>query len=303
MVINVLSLCDGMACLMESLYQMKIPVNKYYASEIYEPAKKISLKNHPNIIQVGDLRDIDTEFLKSLPKIHMLGFGFPCKGLSITNLKNYKQGLNEKQSNLFYNCYEILEWLRKNNNPNIKFLCENVESMNHSDKNIITESLGVSPIMIDAALVSAQNRKRYYWTNIEGIEQPKDKGVLLKDIVEYYNIPNKYWYKQEFDYHGDDKKVIATLHINGHDIIKRVYNINGKCATLTGVTGGNQQKKIYQNGKCRKLIPIEYERLQCIPYNYTEGVADGHRYNMLGNGWNIEVIKHILSYWNYKEEV
>ena len=233
----------------------------------------------------------------------MLGFGFPCKGLSITNLNNYEQGLNEKQSNLYYNCLFIYKWLKENNNPDIEFICENVESMKESDKKIITESFGIKPIMINSNLLTAQDRKRYYWTNIEVIEKPKDLGIVLKDIIEpSENVPSKYWYNKNFIFNGEDKKIIATLCINGHDILKRVYNINSKCGTLTACRGGNTQKKIFQNNNCRKLMPIEYERLQGVKDGYTSCVADTHRYNMLGDGWTIPVIKHILSYSKLNQE-
>ena len=148
-------------------------------------------------------------------------------------------------------------------------------------------------IEINSNLVSAQDRIRFYWTNIQDIPNIQDKNILLKDVIEE-KVEEKYYYKQSFDYLGEDKKIEATLHINGHDILKRVYNKNFKVGTLTCCRGGNLQKKVFQNGTCRKLIPLEYERLQTVPENYTNMVCDGHRYNMLGNGWTIDVIKHIF---------
>ena len=124
---------------------------------------------------------------------------------------------------------------------------------------------------------------------------PTSKNYILNDIMEE-DVDEKYYYKQSFDFHGEDKKVIATLHVNGHDILKRVYNPNGKCATLTACRGGYKQKKVLQYGRCRKLTPLEYERLQTVPDGYTEGIADSHRYNMLGDGWTVDVIAHILKH-------
>lgn len=121
--------------------------------------------------------------------------------------------------------------------------------------------------------------------------------MVLKDITLSESvISKKYWYDNTFEFHGYDKKVCATLNINGHDILKRVNNPNFKSATLTKVSGGHHQKKVFQNNKCRKLTPIEYERLQGFPDNYTGGVSDTARYCMLGDGWTIPVISHIFSY-------
>ena len=145
--------------------------------------------------------------------------------------------------------------------------------------------------------VCAADRKRLYWTNIQGVEQPSDKGIMLKDIVvSSDDVPDKYWYDKPFVYNGDDCKVQCTLEMNGHRHMKEVYNLNGKCNTLTTCAGGNLQKKVYQDGRCRKLMPLEYERLQTLPDGYTEGVADSHRYNSIGNGWTVDVIAHILSF-------
>ena len=298
---NVLSLFDGMAVFRQAFKELGIEVGKYYASEIYQPAIQIANKNHNDIIQLGDIKEIKEDTLLSLSKIDIIGFGFPCKNLSraVINNPKHNQGLEGEHSKLFYEAIRILNWIRKNNNPDVLFLCENVESMSDEDRNIITEYLNVEPVMIDSALVSAQDRKRYYWTNINNgnISQPEDKGLVLKDIIEpYENVPKKYWYDKPFDFHGYDKKVCATVHVSGHDILKRVNNPDFKSATLTACRGGNTQKKVFQNGKPRKLMPVEYERLQTLPDGYTEGVADTHRYNMLGDGWTLKVIVHILKH-------
>lgn len=287
----------------ESLKEIGIKINKYYSSEIYEPAIRVANKNHKDIVQLGDITQIKEKQLTNLPRIDIIGFGFPCRNLSRTVINNYghNQGLKGKHSSLFYEAVRILKWIKKYNNQNILFLCENVESMKKEDRQIITEFLEIEPVMIDAALVSAQDRKRYYWTNINNgdISQPKDIGVKLKDIlVSHDNVPQKYWYDKSFEFHGYDKKVCATVNVSGHDILKRVNNPNFKSATLTSCRGGNTQKKVFQNGRPRKLMPIEYERLQCLPDGYTEGESDSARYNMLGDGWNKKVIVHILQHIN-----
>ena len=298
---NILSLFGGMEVFRESLKEINIEVGYYYSSEIYEPAIRVANRNHKDIIQLGDITLINEQMLKEMPKIHIIGFGFPCRNLSRTVINNpeHNQGLEGKHSSLFYEAIRILRRIRKYNNPNVLFLCENVESMPNEDRDIITEFLGVEPVMIDAALVSAQDRKRYYWTNINNgeISQPQDLGLVLNDIIEpFENVPKKYWYDKPFDFHGEDKKVCATVHVSGHDILKRVNNPKFKSATLTSCRGGNTQKKVFQNGKPRKLMPIEYERLQCLPDNYTAGESDSARYNMLGDGWNKSVIVHILKH-------
>ena len=214
--VNVLSLFDGMAVFRQALKELDIQIGKYYASEIYQPAIQIANKNHNDILQMGDIELINDWVLRQLPKIHIIGFGFPCKNLSRTVINNpeHNQGLEGKHSKLFYEAIRILSWIRKNNNPNVLFLCENVESMSDEDRDIITEYLNVEPTMIDSALVSAADRKRYYWTNINNgnISQPKDLGLVLKDIIEpHENIHKKYWYDRTFDFHGYDKKVCATV--------------------------------------------------------------------------------------------
>lgn len=249
-------------------------------------------KNYPDTIQLGDVTGIQEEQLKQLPKIDILMGGSPCKQLSITNINNYQQGLKGKDSKLFFGYVRILNYIRPR-----YFLFENVNSMNETTKNYMTNILKVKPILINSNLVSAQDRERLYWTNILGIKQPKDKGILLKDIMEA-EVDEKYYYKQPFDFHGWNKKNCATLHVSGHDIIKRVYNPYMKCATLTAVNGGYQEKKVLHKNRVRKLTPVEYERLQTLPDDYTKGISNTARYTAIGNGWTVDVIAHILKYVN-----
>jgi len=221
--------------------------------------------------------------------IDLLLGGSPCQGFSktVTNNLNFEH----EGSRLFFEYAKALKKLKPK-----YFLLENVP-MKKWCQDTISEYVGVEPITINSNLVSAQDRERLYWTNIKGIEQPKDKNIFLADILQpAEEVDAKYWYNVPFDYHGDDAKVCATLHINGHDILKRVNNPAFKSATLTACRGGNLQKKVFQNGRCRKLTPIEYERLQTLPDGYTEGISDSQRYNVLGNGWTVDVIAHILSF-------
>lgn len=177
------------------------------------------------------------------------------------------------------------------------FLYENVASMSKEIKSEITTLLQVEPININGALTSAAERDRLFWSNITGVGQPADRGLVLGDILES-NVDEKYFYNCGYTFHGHDKAVIATLHINGNDILKRVNNPSFKCHTLTTCGGGNTQKKVLDNKRARKLTPVEYERCMNLPDGYTAAVATTHRYTGCGNGWDTEVIMHILRHAN-----
>lgn len=295
--LNVVSLFDGISCGQVALERARIKVDKYYASEIEESAIKVTQFNYPNTIQLGDITKITDEQLDAIMPIDIVIGGSPCQDLS-----NYKYdrgdvtGLNGEKSGLFYEYIRILKYI----NPRY-FLLENVASMDDAWKDLISEILGVQPIMINSALVSAQERKRYYWTNIPGITQPNDKGIVIKDIIQNASdVPDKYWYNREFVYNGDDNKVQCTLQgIGLMRNMREVYNQNGKCNTLLcDGDGGNRQKKVYQDGRCRKFTPLEYERMQTLPDNYTACICDSKRYTGVGNGWTADVMAHIFKQLN-----
>lgn len=152
--------------------------------------------------------------------------------------------------------------------------------------------------MINSALVCGAERKRLYWTNIPNVTLPEDKGIVLRNIVlSPDKVADKYWYKDKYPItvHDGDVKVKATIYLKGHRNTKEVYGLNHKCNTLLcDGDGGNRVKKIYQNNQVRKLTPLEYERLQTLPDNYTNCVSDSRRYSAIGNGWTVNVISHIL---------
>ena len=299
---TVLSLFDGMSCGQIALDELNIDVKNYYASEINKYAIKVTQHNYPNTKQIGDIKKLTKEKLDKLPKIDLIIGGSPCQNLSpaVISRNNYNQGLKGEKSSLFYEFVRIFDLVKKKN-PDFKFLFENVAGMSNKDEQIISKTLEVEPLMIDSNLFSAQNRKRYYWTNLEVDDFPKKSDKVLEDIilspeeVEKEDTGRmKVWYEKDFERINQSGNVAALLDINGHDILKRVYKKNHKCATLTTCGGGNTQKKIIQEGRVRKLLPIEYERLQNVPDNYTDKVSNTRRYNMLGNGWTVGVIKHIL---------
>jgi len=187
---TVLSLFDGISGAKVALNNLSIPCH-YYASEIDKYALEISRKNYPEIVQLGDIKTLDTS---SLPKINLLIGGSPCTSLSCAK-RQKESGLVKGESVLFWEYVRILKEVKPD-----YFLLENVASMKPCDKEKISEVLGVTPIMINSALLTAQNRKRLYWTNILGVKQPEDRGIILKDILEK-EVPKKYILSgREIDY-------------------------------------------------------------------------------------------------------
>jgi DNA (cytosine-5)-methyltransferase 3A len=380
---KVLSLFDGISCLRVAF---DIAPDEYIASEIDTNAIKISKKNYPEIKHIGSVKDVGY-----IPDIDLLCGGSPCTDLSIA--KKDRKGLEGDHSSLFW------EWVRiwKLCKPKY-FILENVNSMPKKDRDIITKELGVEPIMIDASLVSAQSRKRLFWTNIPVQGLPEDRHIFLKDILEpetevdermttkgkaftltstYSKVSaseaqvnnsiekkqrtmvkhttKKLGYVGEHDHQANrvydetgKSPALNTLSANG--LVKLgtignsngqgncVYSPEGKSVTLSANGGGggaktglydlsalNQRQKnnlrtedekafcltatnykgSQANGttlieqpktKIRKLTPIECERLQSLPDNYTQGIANTNRYKALGNAFNVEVIRFILSF-------
>lgn len=365
---NVLSLFDGMSCGQQALQRAGIKVDKYFASEIDKYAIQVTMANFPNTIQLGSVVNVDGY---SLPKIDILIGGSPCQSFSfagkrkgmatkdeqeILTLEHYlelkAEGFEfEGQSYLFWEYMRLLNEVKPT-----YFLLENV-MMGEKWEKVLSKAIGVKPIMINSALVSAQNRQRLYWTNIglkpsglfgdleTTIQQPKDKGILLKDILES-EVDEKYFlaekilnrFKANSANENDlivhnmmprssttgkggsgplsraDGKTycLDTGTTNAIEIRKiiqvnqsiesggkqpfqqnRVYDINGINPALTTLWNG---ANLINTKKIRKLTPIECERLQTVADNYTNHVSDSQRYKMLGNGWTVDVIVHILNY-------
>lgn len=281
---NILSLFDGGSCGQVALERAGIKVEKYYASEIDKHAIQITQKNYPNTIQLGDVTKID--FTPFIGKIDLLIGGSPCQSLSITQSQT-RENLDGK-SKLFFEFVRALETIKPK-----YFLLENVASMKDECRDIITKHMGVEPILINSNCFSAQDRPRYYWTNI-----PFDKNILecnlcLNDILEK-EVDEKYFYSYPLININMVKQVCATMQYKNNEMHKRIFNPKFKCHTLTTCGGGNTQKKVYINGRARKLTPLEYERLQTLPDGYTDCVANSHRYNICGNGWTVDVIAHIF---------
>ena len=252
---RVLSCFDGVAGAAEAFKRADIPISQYFAFEIDKYAIQIARKNHPNIIHLGDLKN-----WRTLPpfEIDVIIAGFPCQAWSMAGKQ---EGDNDPRGALVHDLIDI--W--KHYKPTF-FLFENVK-MKKEFLEYVNNLFGVEPILINSALVSAQNRERYYWTNIPGIEQPEDKGILLKDVVECDSIKDK----------------TKTIRVGGRNSPIDSW----RCWDLF---------EYYERGnvKNRRYTPVECERLQGLPDGYTEGVSNTQRYKAIGNGFNIETIAHIL---------
>lgn len=377
--INVLALCDGVSCGQIALTELGVPINQYYASEIDKFAIKQTQHNFPRTIQLGNIenwRDWDIDF----KSIDLILAGTPCQGFSFAG----KQlAFDDPRSRLFFVFVDILNHIRKLN-PDVKFLLENV-NMKKYHLEVISRYTGVFPVRINSSLVSAQNRDRWYWTNVKtkqvglfgevysDISQPKDRGILLRDILDK-DVDEKYFIKNpklgfegmsidkksnilrtggglsQSDKHNYDlicvaqrgrnpdnptsRKVglpteqrlepnytgktncltsvakdnlvcIGNIYNNGQNSQGgRVYDINHKSATINGeADGGGAKTGLYlDNYRIRRLTPTECARLQTIPDWYEWIVSGTQIYKQCGNGWTIEVIKHILSQWDLVNE-
>jgi DNA-cytosine methyltransferase len=377
---NVLSLFDGISCARVALDRANLPVKTYFACEIDPHAIAISTKNYPDSVRLGDVREVS-----HLPEpIDLLIGGSPCQDLSIA--KKDRKGLSGDRSGLFWEYVRIRDLLRPR-----AFILENVASMPKADRDIITEAMGVEPILINASLVSAQCRKRLFWTNLP-VTLPADRGICLRDILQPEsevdasmevkssaftataqtgrNETKKMGYVANKDHqanrvYDETGKLPALASVcnslvklghmgNGDSQGNRVYSTDGKSVTLSanggglgaktglyaisyvghlegGLRGGmegqehlsrahRQTHRVYgddgkaptlaasetsgrvhvavgqdtQTHRIRKLTPVECERLQGLPDEYTAGVAKTHRYKALGNAFNVDVIAHIL---------
>ena len=289
---KVVSLFDGVSCAFVALQKANIPITSYTAYEIDKYAIKVSQKNHPSIQHKGDVKNL-TEAVEC----DILIGGSPCTDLSVA--KKERQGLQGTHSKLFWEYVRIKNLLKPK-----WFILENVASMRDSDRDIISEAVGVKPIMICASLVSAQRRKRYFWTNIP-TALPEDKGILLKNILEE-QVDEKFYMKTvENSLKSEEPIMVSMIGRRLDKDGKRCdYDMSveckqriapkrsqGKSGALTGVQKDNLV--LYKN-RIRRLTPLESERLQGLPDGYTAGISDTQRYKCCGNAFNCDVIAHIL---------
>jgi DNA (cytosine-5)-methyltransferase 3A len=291
---NVLSLFDGISCGQVALERAGIKVNKYYASEINEDSIKVALDNYPNTVELGDITKLTGERLKELPKIDLLIGGSPCQGLS--RAKNNRQNLEDPRSKLFYEFVRIKNWLTTNNNPNIRFVLENVKP-NQETSEIMTEEIGVEPVEINSVLVSAQRRIRLYWTNLE-IKKPEPKNIKIKDIV--YDNTYKVFQDERIEKMKSFTKNYVKWDISGKGYFSqqdRAYYLDGTMCTVPKANPSNKLNIYLGGDRYRRCHPIEAERLQTLPDNYTSVIeSPNKRIGVVGDGWTVDVIAHILSY-------
>lgn len=298
---NVLSLFDGISCGQVALERAGIKIDKYYASEIDKHAIKVTQDNYPKSIQLGDVTKIEGNKFKG---IDMLIGGSPCQGFSFAG----KQ-LNfiDPRSRLFFEYVRVLEEAQPK-----YFLLENVK-MKKEHEAVISRYLGVEPIEINSALVSAQNRRRLYWTNLPEVQQPEDRGRMLIDVLQ--DLPDcpvgiavrekakcirvggrnsPFGSKQEWD--------SPFQRVSKKGIVKPGINKAG-CLTGGAHSGGNHSDMdiIHTPYATRRCSPIECERLQTLPDNYTDVISNTQRYKSIGNGWTVDVIAHILKNVNIQQ--
>ena len=278
---NVFSLFDGVSCAMVALERAGIPVDKYYACEIEKNAMKVSKKNYPDIISLGSVIDFNKDMIKE--PIDLLVGGSPCQDLSIA--KKERKGLEGDRSSLFF------EYVRIKNEIKPKyFILENVASMKKEDKDIISGIMGCEPVMFNASLVSAQTRKRYFWTNIK-FDLPEDRGIVLKDILQ----PDAEVDERMINKEGKSYVLTSSYSKVSNSEAQVKNSVEKKQRTMVKVGHiGNSDSQ--STPIIRKLTPIECERLQSLPDNYTEGIAMTNRYKCLGNAFNVEVVAHILKH-------
>ena len=337
---NVLSLFDGMSCGQIALTNLGCFPDKYYASEVDKFAIQQTRHVFPDTIHIGDVTRVD---VSKLDKIDLIIGGSPCQSFSfagkqagmattenieVTDLDQY---LDLKimgfeftgQSYLFWEYMRILTEVRKYN-PGVKFLLENVV-MSKKWEAVLTNAIGVDPVKINSNLVSAQNRKRLYWTDIAEITQPEDEGIFIRDILE--DDVNEKYYVSDKALDGminraakgggfgartvsPERKANAICVSNGsrnrnlivasrgracEDGITRQHlepRTDGKSNCLTTV---QKENLLIENGSAlRRLTPTECARLQTVPSWYEWVVSDTQIYRMCGNGWTVRVIEHIL---------
>lgn len=279
---NVLSLFDGISSGMIALERVGIHVSTYYASEVDKYAIKVSQHNYPNITQLGDVTKVDSKIFKG-QNIDLLLGGSPCTGFSTSGkMLNFE----DPQSKLFFEYVRLLKEL----SPKY-FLLENVV-MKQEWQDIISEAVGVEPILINSKLVSAQDRKRLYWTNIPNVSAPEDKEITFQHLCGRMVGRRINPLTGKRDDYNKDIKIAQYIETR----------IDGKTNCLTTVQKDNivlqqpVQRELANNVEFRYLTAEEYEELQTVPIGYTSVVSDNQRKKMLGNGWTIDVISHILSF-------
>ena len=331
---NVVSLFNGMNTGRQALENVGIKVNKYYSSEIKPYAIELTQHHFPDTIQVGDVTKW-REWNIDWKSIDLILSGSPCQDLSAAGKR---AGINGSKSSLFFVFVEILEHI-KTLNPNVLFLQENVGSASKLDVGIMSRALGVYPVRINSKLVTAQLRDRYYWSNIKtketmfdlvtDIPQPKDLGILFKDIITSGQVERK---KANGLLQGDSRQLFGNeesqntylkkriekgrqtpniVFVDSHKVFQinpskesggkqpyaqnRIYDVKGKCVCLTE-TMAHRIKYLAENHKIRSVNKIEMCRLQGFPDDYCDILTTAKAGSLLGDGWTLPIIEHIFKF-------
>ena len=283
---KVLSLCDGMSIAHIALDRIGMHVDKYFAAEIKDVAIKVTKDNYPDTIHIGDVNKVRykggilyTENGNyNVGHIDLMVFGSPCQSFSIAMKTEMRVGLKDKtRSGLFLECYRILQEVQPT-----WFLLENVASMKDEDRDVLTEFMGVEPIRINSKLVSGALRDRYYWTNIHGITQPKDKGITLQSILT--------------SGYTDREKARALLVSDSRPLTdkQKMLRRYKKFGTIIWEEKGNDDSIRYLNQN-------ELERCQTVPEGYTKCLTRNEAADVLGDAFTVDIIAHIFSFINTQQ--
>lgn len=279
---KILSLFDGISCGMIALERVGIDVERYVAYEIDKYAIQISKKNYPQIEHCGDVTKADFTQYKGFD---LLIGGSPCQDLCGMGSR---EGLAGEKSKLFFEFVRAMEEVKPQ-----YFLLENNASMTKENRDIISSYIGCEPVLINSADFSAQTRKRLYWTNIP-VEEWEIKNVLLFDIAQSIEQKQEFlitekvnkYRSEEYKGRKIQKTVLASI---------RQLSEKSRClSTRSCDVGSNSGLCLLQNGEYYVATPIECERLQTLPDNYTLGISNPQRYKCIGNGWTVDVIAHIF---------
>lgn len=289
---KVLSLFDGISCGMVALERAGIPVERYVAYEIEENAIKVSKYNYPQIEQKGDV--FEAEYIEG--EFDILIGGSPCTYWSIARCPYVEDKREVVSSGLGWELF--MQYVRALREAKPKwFLYENNESMSDAIKEEITRQLGVEPLMIDSADFSAQIRKRYYWTNIPVKLDYEKKQLVIQDILYEHDFKASDFLKYQNTLRVSKDGNVYSWDSSGkgnYSQQNRARVITSKMNTLP--SSGNDKNNIYLGGcSYRRIHPIEAERLQTLPDNYTACLPSKvKRVEVCGNGWTVDVIAHIL---------
>lgn len=327
---NVLSLFNGMSTGRLALENVGIKVNKYYSSEIKPYAIKLTQHHFPDTIQVGDITKWE-EWDIEWSKIDLVLSGSPCQNLSVAG---QREGIHGEKSKLFFTFIDILNHIKKVN-PKVLFFQENVGSASGKDIYEISKHLGVHPVRINSKLVTAQLRDRYYWSNIRtkvkgltkevytDIPQPKDRGIMLKDVLTSGTcVKSKHTCLTE-KFQGALKNTTQKYLKKRNKTTGMLTLIEEKHICLTERYQGACSYKDRKSQKCQDFIikrakrmmttPIQEDtyvrivnkvemcRLQGFPDNYCDILTEVQAGSVLGDGWTLPIIEHIFKYINKED--